>query len=104
MSKDAIVAQDPLERGVSRLFPKTAARLRKLHELRIKCANLEVRWHLFRMINFGTTGDELALMHFGLAMEYERLRYWWMRRIDPLSKLANKDVFNSTPGQKRLTP
>lgn len=87
---DALAAR-PLQRVVSRLMPKTFARLQRLENLRAKCALVERKWHLLRMTNFGTTGTELAMVHFGLAMEFERERYWFMKPIPPLPKPANKE-------------
>lgn len=84
LKQPAALAARPLQRVVSRLMPKTFARLQKLETLRAKCALVERKWHLFRMTNFGTTGTELAMVHFGLAMEFERERYWFMKPIRPL--------------------
>ncbi|NHC05896.1 hypothetical protein [Azonexus fungiphilus] len=91
LNKPAAPAARPLQRVVSRLLPKTFARLQRIETLRAKCALVERKWHLLRMTNFGTTGTELSMVHFGLAMEFERERYWFMKSIPPLPKPANKE-------------
>lgn len=67
-------------------FPKTVQRFRELNELKQRAAVVEKKNRLFGLTNFGATGDQLALLHFGLAMEFEKKRYWWMKPIRPLER------------------
>jgi hypothetical protein len=86
LKQHVALAAHPLQCVVSRLMPKTLARLQRLENLRAKCEMVERKWHLFRMTNFGATGTELAMVHFGLVMEFERERYWFMKPIRPLER------------------
>ena len=66
------------------IFPRTVARLLEIDELKRKIDNVELKYRLFGQTNFGCTGDQLLLIHFGLVMEFEELRYWWIRPIKPI--------------------
>lgn len=68
------------------LFPRTIERLNKCSKLRDKVIRVEVNYRAMGQANFGSTGDQLALLHFCLAMEFEKLRYWWMKPIRPLQR------------------
>ena len=100
MKNEPLPAQGPVDVNVSRIFQRTFARLNRLKSIRAKLELVAQKWHLLRLTNFGTTGEELALAYFGLAMEYERERYWFMKPIHPLISTAN----TQESMQKNATP
>lgn len=69
-----------------RLFPDLLSRLTRLDEIRDKAIDVEIRYRMFGNTNFGATGDQLLLCHFALALEYEQLRYWWMKPLKPIAR------------------
>jgi hypothetical protein len=73
---------------LSAVFPRTIYRLKKLDELKQRIERVALKYRMFGQTNFGATGDQLAMIHFGLAMEFEELRYWWMRPIKPLKPIG----------------
>lgn len=67
-----------------RLFPKTLDRLRELDELKTKCEQNARKWRAMRLTSFGTTGAELELTYYGMALDFHRKKYWWMRSLPML--------------------
>lgn len=73
-----------MKRFVMRRFPQTIARLRELDELKTKTERVAVKWNALRLTNFGTIGTELELMYYGMALEFNRKKFWWMRSLPAL--------------------
>ncbi len=71
------------------VFPRTVARLRELDRLKQAIDKVELKYRMFGQTNFGCTGDQLVLAHFGLAMNFEKLRYWWMKPIKPIKPVGS---------------
>lgn len=84
VERSRVSGPSAVERCVMRLFPKTIARLRELDEMKTKTERVALKWSALRLTNFGTTGTELELMYYGMALEFHRKKYWWMRSLPPL--------------------
>ena len=78
-----------VERLVSFFAPDTLQRLNRASDLLDKSRIIERKFRAFGHTNFGATGDSILLAHFALAMEFEKVKYWWMRSIQPIKRLGN---------------